>query len=64
MAWPVTAFLPANTQTQRRLQADPYRTARATLGGVAGRGGDVDHFQRKCTKIPPKLFDSFSTGWY
>ena len=28
------------------------------------RGGDLDHFQRKCTKIRPKLFESFSTRWY
>ena len=27
-------------------------------------GDDVDHFQRKCTKSRPKLFESFSTRWY
>ena len=48
----------------RCLDRVPYWTARSTWVGAAGRGGDVGHFQRKCTKIRPKLFESFSTRWY
>ena len=47
---------PNETHATQPLATKPSRYLKLATGS--------GHFQRKCTKIRPKLFESFSTRWY